>query len=240
MKLFAILAALTLSVAAFGQATICDSPATGPQLYAIQGGGVPQYVPGALNEALGYIPQAYVPLPGMPDTVMAFCGPAWQPNYDYAVGNLIQLPNGIVLEAISCTGTCKSGPTQPAGFSAPLFEPSAVIGWVSTCSDTGSTATCSTVSAVGTLGGINSDEPYQGADAGADMVITDYPVSGYDGAWLVTSTTMTPTPCGLEDQPPCTAANFSFSASGLPSNTCTTIRRCSRLHGVPARHTDHR
>ncbi|MGA7848335.1 MAG: Ig-like domain repeat protein [Terriglobales bacterium] len=223
IKLFAILAALTLPVAAFGQ-TICDSPATGLQLYSkAPGDGAPQNVPGALNEALGYIPQAYVKLPNMPDEVMAFCGPAWKPNYQYAVGNLIQLPNGIVLQAISCIATCKSGATQPSGFSAPLFEPSAVIAWVSTCSDTGSTATCSTVSAVGTLGGINEDEPYQGADAGASMVITDYPIAGYNGTWLVTSSTMTPTPCGETGQPPCTAANFSFSASGLGTGECTTI-----------------
>ncbi len=224
MKPFAILAALTLSAAAFGQQPICQSHATGPQLYSVApGDGVPQYDPGALNEALGYIPQAYVKLPGMPDTVMAFCGPAWQPNHEYAVGNLIQLPNGIVLQAISCTPTCKSGTTQPAGFSGPLFEPSPVIGWVSTCSDTGSTATCSTVTATGTLAGINTNEPYQGPASGAYMVITDYQNPAYDGPRLVTSSTITPNPCGLEDQPPCTAANFSFSASNLGSGNCTTI-----------------
>lgn len=196
MKLFAILAALAFSGAAFGQATICDSPATGPQQYSLSGTGVPQHIPGALNEVLGDIPQAYVALPGMPATPLAFCGPAWQPKYPYVVGNLIEpIPGGTVFQAVgyvACASGCTSGSTQPpqfAQFIGTTYEPSPVIGWVTTCTDSGTTATCATVDAVGESVGINQLEPYEGADVGGTMNITDYSVSGYNGVWVVTAST---------------------------------------------------
>jgi hypothetical protein len=212
MKVFPILAALALSVAAFGQTPICQSPATGPQPYSEVpgGGGIPTHVPGALNEFLGYIPQAYVALPGMPASPLAFCGPAWQPNYEYAVGNLIELSNGTVLQAISCTGLCKSGATQPPGFSGTLFEPSPVGIWASTCSDPSTTATCDTVDATGTPAPVNFGEPYVGADVGSTFVIQSYtPNSAYNGSWVVTAST------GMSPY------TVSFTASGLGSGDCT-------------------
>jgi hypothetical protein len=220
MKLLTILAALAFSVAAFGQ-TICQLPPTGPQLYSkAPGVGVPQHVPGALNEYLGYIPQDYVALPGMPASPLAFCGPAWQPNYAYAVGNLIELSNGTVLQAIVCTALCESGATEPPGFSGMLFEPSPVGAWISACSDPGSTATCTTVDSVGDLAGINQDEPYEGANVGATVVITQFTNSAYNGPWVVTASTNTPNPCGGDSHPACTATNFSFAASGFNGGTC--------------------
>jgi hypothetical protein len=212
MKVFPILAALALSVAAFGQTPICQSPATGPQPYSEVpgGGGIPTHVPGALNEFLGYIPQAYVALPGMPASPLAFCGPAWQPNYEYAVGNLIELSNGTVLQAISCTGLCKSGATQPPGFSGTLFEPSPVGIWASTCSDPSTTATCDTVDATGTPAPVNFGEPYTGAAVGSTFVIMSYtPNSAYNGSWVVTAST------GASPY------TVSFTASGLGSGDCT-------------------
>ena len=96
MKLFAFLAALTLSGAAFGQ-TICQLPATGPQQYSLApGGGVPAASSGGFNQFLGYIPQHTWPYRGNLPSPLAFCGPAWQPNYTYVVGNMIQLSNGTV------------------------------------------------------------------------------------------------------------------------------------------------
>jgi hypothetical protein len=214
MKLFAFLAALTLSGAAFGQ-TICQLPATGPQQYSLApGGGVPQHPAGGLDEFLGYIPQAYVALPGEPASVLAFCGPAWQPNYAYVVGNMIELPNGTVLQMVGCESTlpCKSGATPPTGFSGPLFEPSPVGAWVSTCSDPGTTATCTTVDAVGESEGINIDEPYKGADVGATFVIVNYaPNSAYSGSWVVTASTGT------------SPYTVSFAASSLGSGDCSAI-----------------
>jgi hypothetical protein len=213
MKLFVILSAFVLSVAAFGQ-TICQLPATGPQPYSLVpgGDGVPTHVPGALDEFLGYIPQPYVALPGMPASPLAFCGPAWQPNYGYAVGNLIELSSGTVMQAVSCMLDCESGATAPAGFSGTLFEPSPVGIWVSTCSDSSTTAICDTVSATGTPAPVNVGEPYAGADVGATFVISNYtPNSAYNGSWVVTASTGT------------SPYTVSFAASGLGSETCTTI-----------------
>lgn len=86
MKPLGILASLVFSfsfpVAAFGQTPICQLPATGQQPYSLAfNGGIPDHVPEAFDEFLGFIPQPYVPLPGMPASPLAFCGPAWQPNY---------------------------------------------------------------------------------------------------------------------------------------------------------------
>ena len=218
MKLFVILAVLALSVAVFGQATICNLPATGPQQYSLSGTGVPQHIPGALNEVLGDIPQAYIALPGMPASPLAFCGPAWQPNYPYVLGNLIEpIPGGTVFQAVGyfgCVSGCTSGSTQPAQFAqfvGTTYEPSPVIGWVTTCTDSGTTATCATVDAVGESVGINQLEPYEGADVGGTMRITDYPNSAYNGTWVVTAST---------NSKPYT---FSFAASGLGSGDCTQI-----------------
>ena len=219
MKLSSILAALALSVAAFGQATICQSPATGPQQYSLSGTGVPQHIPGALNEVLGDIPQSYVALPGMPAKPLAFCGPSWQPNYPYVVGNLIEpIPGGTVFQAVgyvACASGCTSGSTQPpqfAQFIGTTYEPSPVIGWVTTCTDSGTTATCATVDAVGESVGINQLEPYEGADVGGTMNITDYSASGYNGVWVVTAST---------NSKPYT---FSFTApAGLIPGDCIDI-----------------
>jgi hypothetical protein len=214
MKIFVILAALAFSAAASGQ-TICQLRATGPQPYSVTGTGVPIHTPGALDEFLGYIPQPYVALPGMPASPLAFCGPAWQPNYAYAVGNLIQLSNGTVLQAISCTGLCNSGATQPAGFSGTLFEPSPQGAWISTCSDPGTTATCTTVDATGRAAPVNFGEPYVGPDVGATIAILAYSNSVDNGTWTVTASTTT------------APYTFSFTATGLGDGDCSTIGNIS-------------
>jgi hypothetical protein len=218
MKLFVIviLVALAFSISAFGQ-TICQSPATGPQPYSKTGTGVPVHTPGAFDELLGYIPQPYVALPGMPASPLAFCGPAWQPNYAYAVGNLIELSDGTVLQAISCIGLCMSAATQPAGFSGALFEPSPVAAWISTCSDSGTTATCTTVDATGAAAPVNFGEPYVGPDVGATIAIQSYSNSAYNGTWTVTASTTT------------APFTFSFAATGLGSGDCATIGGISCL-----------
>ena len=216
MKLFVILAAFAFSVAAFGQ-TICQLPATGPQPYSVTGTGIPIHTPGAFDELLGYIPQPYVALPGMPASPLAFCGPAWQPNYAYAVGNLIQLSDGTVLQAISCAGLCMSGATQPAGFSGTLFEPSPVAAWITTCSDSGAIATCTTVDTTGKAGPVNFGEPYVGPDVGATIAIQAYSNSAYNGTWTVTASTTT------------APYTFSFAATGLGDGDCSTIGGISCL-----------
>jgi hypothetical protein len=215
MKPLGILASLvfSFSFAAFGQTPICQLPATGQQPYSLAfNGGIPDHVPEAFNELLGFIPQPYVPLPGMPASPLAFCGPAWQPNYTYAVGNLIELTDGTVLQAVSCTGLCKSGATEPAGFSGKLFEPSPVGIWVSTCSDSSGTATCNTVDAAGTPAPVNFGEPLPGADVGSTFVILSYtPDAAYSGSWVVTASTGT------------SPFTVSFAASNIGSADCTTI-----------------
>jgi hypothetical protein len=216
MKLLVILAAFAFSVAAFGQ-TICQLPATGPQPYSTTKDGVPIHIPDSFDELLGYIPQPYIALPGMPASPLAFCGPAWQPNYTYAVGNLIELSNGTVLQTISCMGLCMSGATQPAGFSGALFEPSPVLAWISTCSDPGATATCTTVDATGIAAPVNFGEPYVGPDVGATIAIMAYSNSAYNGTWTVTASTTT------------APYTFSFAATGLGSGDCSTIGGISCL-----------
>lgn len=210
MRCFIFCAALTLSVSALGQ-TVCNLPATGPQPYSVVPGGTgaPVHVPGGLDETLGYIPQPYVALPGEPAVALAFCGPAWQANYAYQVGNMIQLENGTVMLAVRCVGGCMSGATTPAGFSGALFEPSPIILWAGQCSDSGSTATCETVSAPGLTAPVNIGEPYPGADVGATMVILNYaPNPKYTGVWTVTSST------GIAP------FTFSFAGSSLGSGDC--------------------
>ena len=49
-----------------------------------------------------------------------------------------------------------------------------MIGWVSTCSDPGTTATCTTTDAVGGTAGLNQGEPYKGVDVGATFAIMSY------------------------------------------------------------------
>ncbi len=196
--------------------TICQNPATGPQLYSRTGTGVPQYPPGGLNEILGYLPQAYVPLPGMPSSPLAFCGPTWTANYTYAVGNLIEpVPGGDVWEAVACELDCESGSTQPSLFSgtpfSTIFWPSPVLTSATTCSDPSSTATCATVDAVGTPEPINPGEPNSNADIGATVVISAYTTPAYDGAWTVTASTQA------------SPYTFSFAASGLGSGDCTAM-----------------
>ena len=216
MKRFLLFLALLFLVPGAARAqTICQNAATGPQLYSKTGTGVPQFVPGALNEALGYIPQAYVALPGMPSSPLAFCGPTWTANYTYAVGNLIEpVPGGDVWQAVGCEIDCESGSTQPSLFSgtpfSTIFWPSPVLAWVSTCSDPSSTATCTTVDAAGTSEPINIGEPSPGADVGATMVISAYSTSTYDGAWKVDASTET------------SPYTFSFAASGLGSGSCAS------------------
>ncbi|MGA7561236.1 MAG: hypothetical protein WCF61_01450 [Terriglobales bacterium] len=217
MKRFLQFEALLLFALGAAQAqTICQNPATGPQEYSDTGTGVPQYVPGALNEFLGYIPKAYVALPGMPSSPLAFCGPTWTANYAYVIGNLIEpVTGGDVWQAIAyvdCVSGCTSGSTQPGLFSgipfSTIFWPSPYGAWVSTCSDPGSIATCDTVSATGTPAPINSGEPYEGADVGATMVILDYVTPDYTGSWTITASTGS------------SPYTYSFTASGLGSGNC--------------------
>ncbi len=212
-RLRAILGFLLLSGAAFGQ-SVCNSAAVGPQPFSLVpgGNGAPTYIPGGANEFLGYIPQPYVAMSGEPAQALAFCGPAWQANHTYAVGNMIQLMNGTVLQAIQCLGNCQSGATEPAEFSGSLFWPSPAALWVSTCSDSGSTATCNTVGTVGESEPVNVGEPYQGANVGATMVIINYgPAPRFTGEWTVTAST--------GSKP----FSFSFAGSGLGSGDCTSL-----------------
>jgi hypothetical protein len=220
MKLFVFLAALTLSGAAFGQ-TICANPATGPQPYSLVpgGNGVPAHPGGALDQFLGYIPQPYVALPGEPPTALAFCGPAWKPNYAYVVGNMVETPDGTVWQMVACTlstNNCKSGASAPAGFSQPHYEPSPVGAWVSTCTDSGGTATCNTVSAVGAPAGLNVNQPYKGVTVGSTFAIIDYVNSAYNnaiiGGWSPVTASTGSAPFTV-----------SWSASGLGSGDCMTI-----------------
>jgi hypothetical protein len=217
IKAFAILAALALSVAAFGQ-TICDSPAAGSQPYSLTGSGMPQ---SAALPLLGYFAtgDVYVALPGMPTPPTSFCGPLWEANYPYAVGNMIEpLPLGAVFQAVSnpnCSADCKSGSTQPPEFGGTLILPSNIPAGISTCSDTGTTATCTMVSPEGDPSPLNLGEPYQGAVVGSTVVIQDYtPNSAYNGSWVVTAST---NPSGPPFESPFT---FSFTASGLGSGDC--------------------
>jgi len=205
-----ILALLVLSAAAFGQ-TVCNSAAVGPQPYSLVVGGAPVYIPNSLNEALGYIPQPYVAMPGEPAQALAFCGPAWQANHSYTVGNMIQLANGTVLQAIQCLGNCQSGATEPAEFSGPMFWPNPYVLWVSTCSDPGSIATCNTVDTTAKSSPVNFPEPYLGANVGATMVVINYgPNPRFTGEWTVTAST--------GSKP----FSFSFAGSGLGSGDCTS------------------
>ena len=220
MKIFTILAALTLSAAAFAQ-TICDTPPTGSQPYSQTGSAQPQ---SAELPVLGYFAtgDVYVPLPGMPTTPTSFCGPLWEANYPYVVGNMIEpLPLGAVFQAVAnpdCVSDCMSGSTQPPGFWGTLILPSNIYVEISTCSDTGTTATCTMIGPVGSPSPLNLAEPYQGAVVGSTVVIQNYSNSAYNGSWVVTASTNPP---GPPFESPFT---FSFTASGLGSGDCTDFQ----------------
>ncbi|MFZ0797912.1 MAG: hypothetical protein WCA13_18210 [Terriglobales bacterium] len=220
MKLFAALAALALSAAAFGQ-SICDSPATGSQPYSTTGSAQPQ---AAALPLLGYFAtgDVYVALPGMPASPTSFCGPSWQSNYPYVVGNMIEpLPLGAVFQAVpnpDCSVDCKSGSTQPAGFGGPLILPSNIYVEISTCSDPGTTATCTMVNPLGDPSPLNLGEIYQGAIVGSTVVVQSYSNPLYNGPWVVTASTNPPGP------PFASPFTFSFTASGLGSGDCTDFQ----------------
>jgi len=220
MKVFPILAALALSVAAFGQ-TICDSPAAGSQPYSLTGSGMPQ---SAALPLLGYFAtgDVYVALPGMPTPPTSFCGPLWEANHPYVVGNMIEpLPLGAVFQAVSnpnCSADCKSGSTQPPGFGGTLILPSNIPAGISTCSDTSTTATCTMVNPLGDPSPLNLQEPYQGAVVGSTVVIQNYSNPAYNGSWVVTASTNPP---GPPFESPFT---FSFTASGLGPGDCTNFQ----------------
>jgi hypothetical protein len=210
--LAAILAALAYSVGAFGQ-SICDSPATGPQQYSLTPVGAPQ--PGVLP-LLGYFAgDTYVALPGMPTPPTSFCGPVWEANYSYVPGNMIEpAAPGAVFQAIvnpACGSGCKSGATQPAGFGGTLYLPSPVAVYLSSCSDTGATATCDTVDLFGNSAPVNIGEPNPGAAVGSTFVIQNFTNSAYNGSWVVTGATNT------------TPYTVSFTASSLGSGTCSAF-----------------
>ncbi|MGA2423313.1 MAG: hypothetical protein ABSG07_04865 [Terriglobales bacterium] len=225
MKLFASLSVLALllcglTVSAVAQDyTVCQYPATGPQQYSLTGSGKPQF---AALPLLGYYAtgEVYQPLPGMPNPALAFCGPLWEANYSYVEGNMIEpLPPGAVFQAVlnpKCITGCKSGSTQPTGFRGPLILPSNLYVELSTCSDTGTTATCTMVGPLGDPSPLNLGEPYQGAVVGSTVVIQNFtPNSAYNGSWVVTASTNPP---GPPFESPFT---FSFTASGLGSGDCT-------------------
>lgn len=200
----------TLTGGGVGQQT-CQLPATGPLQYSLTDTGQPQ--PGELP-LIGYLAQdLYRALPGMPTPPTSFCGPLWQPNYPYVNGNMIEpLPLGAVFQAVTnprCIASCKSGANQPTGFVGTLYLSSPVAPYISNCSDTGTTATCDTVDLYGVPGGVNSGEPYKGADIGSTFVIQNYINPAYDGAWVVTGST------GASPY------TVSFTASGLGSGTCS-------------------
>jgi len=219
LKLFGILAVLGLSVAAFGQ--VCDSAATGSQPYSLTGSAMPQ---SAVLPLLGYFAtgDVYEPLPEMPSQPTSFCGPLWQANYPYVVGNMIEpLPLGAVFQAVpnpDCSSDCKSGSTQPPGFAGPLTLPSNIYVNINTCSDPGTTATCTMIGPEGDPSPLNLTEPYQGAIVGSTVVIQNYSNSAYNGAWVVTASTNPP---GPPFESPFT---FSFTASGLGSGDCTDFK----------------
>jgi len=222
MKRLSTIFSLLLSpVMAFGQQSICQSQAVAIQPYNSQTGtGVPQAA--ALPE-LGYFATGsiYAALPGMPDPPRAFCGPPWQPNYPYVVGDMIEpLAPGAVFQAVSnpnCLADCKSGSTQPPGFGGTLILPSNTFVNITTCSETGTTATCTMVGPAGDPAPLNIFEPYQGAVVGSTVVIQNYvPNHAYDGSWVVTASTNPPGP------PFATPFTFSFTApAGLAPEDCT-------------------
>jgi len=220
MKLFPVFAALTLSGTAFGQ-SICSLSAAGSQPYS-EYGAQPQFaaLPLLGDLATGNV---YVALLGMPTPPLAFCGPLWQANYPYVVGNMIEpMPPGAVFQAESnpnCSFNCKSGSTQPPGFGGTLVLPSNIFVGITTCSDTGATATCTMVGPLFDPSPLNLNEPYQGAVVGSTVVIKNYTANpAYNGSWVVTDSTNPPGP------PFASPFTFSFTASGLGSGDCTDFQ----------------
>jgi hypothetical protein len=173
---------------------------------------------------LGYFAtgDVYQPLQGMPNPPTSFCGPLWQANFQYVVGNMIEpLPPGAVFQAVAnpdCSADCKSGNSQPPGFAGTLILPSNIYVEISTCSDTGTTATCTMIDPLGQPSPLNVGEPYQGAVVGSTVVIQGYSNSAYNGSWVVTSSTNPPGP------PFASPFTFSFTASGLGSGNCTDFQ----------------
>jgi len=221
IKLFAALALFLCgsTITAVAQDyTVCQYPATGPQQYSLTGTGKPLQ---ATFPLLGYdgTGNLYKALPGMPTPPLAFCGPLWEAEYSYAEGNMIEpLPPGAVFQAVlnpKCITGCKSGATQPAGFGGPLVLPSNIYVVLSTCSDTGTTATCTMGNLQGDPSPFNLNEPYEGAVVGSTVVIQNYSNSAYNGSWVVTASTNPPGP------PYESPFTFSFTASGLGSGDCT-------------------
>ncbi len=212
-----IFALALFPVMTFGQ-SICNSSATGSQPYSLTGSAQPQ---SAVLPLLGYFAtgDVYVALLGMPMSPTSFCGPLWEMSNPYVVGNMIEpLPLGAVFQAVTnpgCSSNCKSGSTQPPGFGGTLILPSNIYAVITTCSDTGTTATCTMVSPLGDPSPLNLGEPYQGAVVGSTVVIQNYSNPAYNGSWVVTASTNPPGP------PFASPFTFSFTASGLGSGNCT-------------------
>src|SRR5208283_5085202 len=243
MKLFASLSVLALllcglTVSAVAQDyTVCQYPATGPQQYSLTGSGKPQF---AALPLLGYYAtgEVYQPLPGMPNPALAFCGPRWEANYSYVEGNMIEpLPPGAVFQAVlnpKCITGCKSGSTQPTGFRGTLILPSNLYVELSTCSDTGTTATCTMVGPLGDPSPLNLGEPYQGAVVGSTVVIQNFtPNSAYNGSWVVTASTNPPGPPSNRRLHFPSPRPASAQAIALILNWEPPVSLISKAHGLP-------
>jgi hypothetical protein len=90
-----------------------------------------------------------------------------------------------------------------------LYLPSPVAVYLSSCSDTGTTATCDTVDLFGNSAPVNVGEPNPGAAVGSTFVIQNFANSAYNGSWVVTGATNT------------LPYTVSFTASGLGNGSCS-------------------
>jgi hypothetical protein len=200
------------TVSLFGTDFCGQFGSTGPLPGSTTGQGAPINGSGQL----GYLPATYVPFGPQPAVAVCFCGPPWQANYTYAVGNVIapliasagESGTGAssVLQVIAASGgtLCSSlpcsGSSQPAAFtSSSLIIPSAAVG-VTSCSDSGSSASCVTSTQAFISGGTYP----------ASIVIAGSGTTGYNGTWVLTGAT---------------ATSVSFTATGLGtcSSSCGTV-----------------
>jgi hypothetical protein len=200
------------TVSLFGTDFCGQFGSTGP----LPGSTTGQGAPFSGSGQLGYLPATYVPFGPQPAVAVCFCGPPWQANYTYAVGNVIapliasagESGTGAssVLQVIAASGgtLCSSlpcsGSTQPAAFtSSSLIIPSAAVG-VTSCSDSGSSASCVTSTQAFISGGTYP----------ASIVIAGSGTTGYNGTWVLTGAT---------------ATSISFTATGLGtcSSSCGTV-----------------
>jgi hypothetical protein len=200
------------TVSLFGTDFCGQFGSTGPLPGSTTGQGAPMNGSGQL----GYLPATYAPFGPQPAVAVCFCGPPWQANYTYAVGNVIapliasagESGTGAssVLQVIAASGgtLCSSlpcsGSSQPAAFtSSSLIIPSAAVG-VTSCSDSGSSASCVTSTQAFISGGTYP----------ASIVIAGSGTTGYNGTWVLTGAT---------------ATSVSFTATGLGtcSSSCGTV-----------------